>query len=53
MMPVMSLYIAKVGVVHVAFYSGQEQPVVAGSAGIGGAVGLGPVEVREEARRVG
>ena len=36
MMPAMSLYIAKVGVEHVAYYTGRKQPAAAGPVGVGG-----------------
>ena len=36
MMPTMSLYIAKVGVEHVAYYTGRKQPAAAGPVGVGG-----------------
>lgn len=40
-MSAMSLYIAKVGVEHVAYYTGRKQPVAAGSVGGGGQAAAG------------
>ena len=42
MMPPMSLYIAKIGVEHVAYYTGRKQPTVKAWAGGGGPGGAPP-----------